>query len=138
MKKRTKEYYAARYQKEKEYRKLWQKKYRLRNKENISVKNNEYYTKHPEIKRKTTLRKYKLTPEKYKEIATAQNNVCSICGRPETLQRYSGVQNLVVDHCHKTGSNRGLLCHKCNIGLGVFEDNIDVIASAISYLKQCG
>lgn len=138
MKKRTKEYYAARYQKEKEYRKMWQRSYRLRNKEVISTKNNEYYIKHPEIKRKATLRKHKLTPEQYRKMVNSQNNVCSICGKAETLRRYGSVQNLVVDHCHKTNMNRGLLCHKCNIGLGVFDDNIDVMASAISYLKQCG
>ena len=135
MKKYTKEYYAAKYQREKEYRKMWQKNYRLRNKEVISIKNHEYYTINP---RKTRLRKYKLTLGEYREIADSQNNVCSICGKPETSKRNGFVQSLSVDHCHKTNINRGLLCHKCNIGLGVFEDNIDVMASAISYLKQCG
>lgn len=41
-----------------------------------------------------------------------------------------------VDHCHSTGKVRGILCSKCNIGLGMFKDNIASLETAIEYLKQ--
>ncbi len=52
------------------------------------------------------------------------------------MERNGKVSPLSVDHCHKTNVVRGLLCNECNSGLGKFKDNIDVMASAISYLQQ--
>ena len=43
---------------------------------------------------------------------------------------------LVVDHCHKTGKIRGLICDSCNVGLGRFKDNIDNLKNAIKYLEK--
>lgn len=42
---------------------------------------------------------------------------------------------LVVDHCHKTGRIRGLLCHNCNRALGLLQDDVGVLRKAIGYLK---
>lgn len=39
-----------------------------------------------------------------------------------------------VDHCHKTGKYRGILCHGCNLGIGLFQDNPAALANAIKYL----
>jgi hypothetical protein len=44
--------------------------------------------------------------------------------------------DLAVDHCHTTGKIRGLLCSKCNPALGAFNDNIEILNSAIKYLKE--
>ncbi len=61
-----------------------------------------------------------------------QGYSCAICGETErNLNR-----GLFVDHCHKTGKIRGLLCIKCNMAMGLMSDDIDVLASAISYLQQ--
>ena len=78
-------------------------------------------------------RKYKyksnfnITIEQYDEMFKTQNGVCAICGEKIKIR-------LCIDHCHKTLKVRGLLCSHCNLGLGYFKDNLDILASATSYL----
>jgi hypothetical protein len=55
---------------------------------------------------------------------------CEICNEP--LQRGAGKS--AIDHNHETGSLRGILCGKCNMGLGLFKDSTEVLQSAIKYL----
>jgi hypothetical protein len=76
---------------------------------------------------------YGITLEQYNQMSESQLGVCLICKR-KSLNRW-GIE-LCVDHCHETGKVRGLLCDKCNKGLGQFEDNISVLECAIEYLKQ--
>lgn len=52
---------------------------------------------------------------------------CSICGE---------VDNLCVDHCHTSGAIRGVLCRKCNSGLGMFDDDVERLLKATDYLKK--
>lgn len=73
---------------------------------------------------------YGWTIEKYEEVSRTQNNVCAICKKVCPSGRL-----LSVDHCHKTGKIRGLLCMRCNKGLGSFNDNIENMLIAIDYLK---
>lgn len=61
----------------------------------------------------------------------AQNFKCPICERHETEVG----RIMVVDHCHKTGKVRGLLCHLCNVGIGNLQENIDTLQKAINYLS---
>jgi hypothetical protein len=61
-----------------------------------------------------------------------QDSKCAICARhidelPKTLD---------VDHCHTTGKVRGLLCGKCNMGIGYFQDNTKTINKALAYLES--
>jgi len=64
--------------------------------------------------------KYNLTPEKYQAIHDAQGGVCAICLEPESFLTPKGnIRPLAVDHDHNTGKVRGLLCDRCNLGLGV-------------------
>lgn len=76
-------------------------------------------------------RTYGLLPGGYKQLLDAQNGTCMICG---TLP--SSGKPLNVDHDHKTGKIRGLLCTACNHGLGCFEDDIMIMAKAIHYLQS--
>ena len=73
----------------------------------------------------------------YESLLEAQGGVCAICGRPERrMSRVGGVvRRLAVDHDHVTGQVRGLLCHDCNIGIGMFEENTALMAVAIGYLS---
>ena len=90
-----------------------------------------------EASRQQNFKKYGITEQIYIEMMAEQNNVCSICGEPETsLSNIGNSKAMAIDHCHDTGRVRGLLCSNCNKALGLFKDNIDVMASAISYLKQ--
>ena len=81
-------------------------------------------------------RNYGVTLEWYRQKLADQNNVCAICKQPETTVIRNKVINMPVDHCHKTGQARGLLCTKCNRALGLFQDNVDVLKSAIQYLES--
>ncbi len=79
---------------------------------------------------------YGLTPEKFQEMSDAQGGACAICQEPETSHSPNGyVRRLSIDHCHKTGKVRGLLCAKCNSGLGSFRDIPDLMRVAIDYLE---
>lgn len=63
---------------------------------------------------------------------------CPICNRTEQECIGQGNKNIgawVVDHCHKSDIFRGWLCHKCNRGLGAFNDDINIIYKVIAYLK---
>lgn len=72
-------------------------------------------------------KRYGLTEEQYNAILTEQEGKCGIC------RRY---RKLSVDHDHKTGKNRGLLCSNCNSGLGLFEENLNVLNCAKVYLTK--
>ena len=80
---------------------------------------------------------YKITLNDFDEMVENQKGVCAICGNPEIAKsRYAGIKRLSVDHNHKTGKVRGLLCGTCNHGLGNFKDDIDLLKKAINYLRQ--
>lgn len=84
-------------------------------------------------------KKHGLTVEQYEEILQKQNGGCAICGGTNLGKKHAGgvCQNpLVFDHCHTTGQFRGLLCHKCNQGIGCFGDSTEKLESAIDYLRS--
>lgn len=82
-------------------------------------------------------RAFGLSLEDYQQMLDRQGGVCAICKQPETTKSNTGGdKNLSVDHCHKTGKIRGLLCHHCNTGIGKFNDNVDLLEAAIKYIKE--
>lgn len=72
-------------------------------------------------------RTYGLTPEEFDIAAEVQDHRCAICRKKAKLH---------VDHNHRTGEPRGLLCFRCNTALGSFDDNVEILRSAIEYLKE--
>ena len=64
----------------------------------------------------------------YKE----QGGICAICGLPERVKN----KKLSLDHCHHSGRLRGLLCNRCNTGLGSFKDSPLLLRKALKYLKR--
>lgn len=84
----------------------------------------------PERDRAKLLRKYGLSVGEFDSMTLAQAGRCPICGSAPT--------RLQVDHCHTTGKVRGLLCRECNLGLGIFGDDVDRLFRAIRYLLERG
>jgi hypothetical protein len=82
------------------------------------------------LSRKSHLkRKYGLTIEQYEELSSLWDNKCAICKNPPNRQ------SLDVDHCHKLGHVRGVLCDICNKILGMANDNTAILKDAIVYLE---
>ncbi|MBB4235016.1 endonuclease VII domain-containing protein [Rhizobium esperanzae] len=74
---------------------------------------------------------YGITIEDFDDMYDAQGGKCRIC---ETTKP-KGRGGFHVDHCHATGAIRGLLCTSCNMMLGLVEDSVDRLNSAIAYLQ---
>jgi len=87
---------------------------------------------HGEQRRKDRIyhyvRKYNLPQEKAEMLVENRVGSCTICGN---------IAPLVVDHCHTTKVVRGLLCDKCNRGLGYFNDESELLIKASEYLNAC-
>lgn len=79
---------------------------------------------------------YGINEAQYELMLKAQNDVCAICKQPETAIKQGNIKKLAVDHCHKTRKIRGLLCNKCNTGLGGFKDNLELLEKAAQYLRD--
>ena len=81
-------------------------------------------------------RQYGLTFEEFDAMLSSQDNACAICGTREPSKNRGRTRRFHVDHCHKTGKVRGLLCKSCNIALGEIGDNIHTLKSMIQYLES--
>ena len=81
-------------------------------------------------RRKGTLRAYKLTPAEFDALVEAQGGVCKICKRPPRGKWTM----LAIDHCHTGGQVRGLLCHQCNLGIGMLQDSPERCRLLATYL----
>jgi hypothetical protein len=86
-----------------------------------------------EIRRQSLWNNWKITVEQFDELLALQGGVCAICG---TDKPAGNGKIFAIDHDHKTGLVRGLLCYACNVGLGFFKDNVGVMEKAIQYLKD--
>jgi hypothetical protein len=75
---------------------------------------------------------YNLKIEEYNKMFNEQNGCCAICG----VHQNELTQKLNVDHDHKSGIVRGLLCNCCNSGLGYFKESIKNLVKAKQYLKN--
>lgn len=91
--------------------------------------------KRQEINRNWKLRNvYGITPERFEEMYYEQGGRCAICIRELHLNE-RGYSELHIDHDHTTMYVRGLICSRCNLAIGQFEDNITYLQSAVLYLQ---
>ena len=86
-----------------------------------------YKNKKLEDRDKKRKRIYGIGPKEYQAMFTAQNGACAIC-------KLQFTKTPCIDHCHATNKVRGLLCNPCNKALGLFQDNVMNLGSAIEYL----
>jgi hypothetical protein len=80
---------------------------------------------------------YGITIEVYEEMLRQQNGVCAICKNPERVRK-AGTQEskaLSVDHDHRTGRIRGLLCTNCNTALGLLFENTTMCFAVVEYIR---
>lgn len=83
-------------------------------------------------------RKYGINLETFHELLVSQDNRCAICHTKFLSTKNADVPKSLwinIDHSHETGKVRGLLCTKCNLGLGSFSDNEKLLYSAANYLS---
>ena len=115
-----------------------QQKYRRSHRKQTNATRKEWYKKNPGYMKKYArsendrLQKaYGITVEQRDSMLMAQDGRCLICNKTMTKGR-----DCHTDHDHISGRVRGLLCCKCNCGLGYFQDNVFIMEKAIAYLKR--
>lgn len=121
----ARDYYRKNTAKVKAYGAAWYQ----RNRHRADLRNNEWSKKHPETKRANRrLKEYGLPHTQYEEMVTAQAGLCALCRLNKQSQ---------IDHDHRTGAVRGLLCKPCNLALGGFERLVEVasVKAVLQYLN---
>ncbi len=96
-----------------------------------SAKRSSLYEKKNPIRR--AMQRHGMTVADYDKMLVSQGYSCGICG---TKDFGGGNGRFSIDHCHKTGKVRGLLCTKCNWGIGHLNDSVVVLRAAIAYLEN--
>jgi len=115
-------------------------KYGLRNecRECRKAYNRDRYTmsgKRDKVHSDRMMREHGLKPGEYEAQAAKQGHVCAVCGNPEVNVIRGGKCRLAVDHNHKTGRRRGLLCVRCNTALGLLNEDPTILMKAVVYLQ---
>lgn len=97
-------------------------------KENYRRKKLKFGEALKDMRRKEKLRlRYGMTIEQFDKLKENQNGLCLGCYQDKPL---------CVDHCHKTGKIRGLLCRKCNAVIGLANEDINVVKNIVVYLEK--
>lgn len=89
-----------------------------------------------EINLRNNLRRYGVTPDEYQQKFAEQDGRCAICGVRPNPEGRGPAARLHVDHDHVTGENRGLLCVRCNPGVGYFQDDPALLRAAANYIER--
>jgi hypothetical protein len=137
----------------KECHKLIINNYRKLNKEKIKEQDKKYRETHldyqanyyqqnkTDYNKKQMKQRYGITKDDYDKMLHEQNGVCAICKQPETVtdkRSNNMIKRLSIDHDHKTGKVRGLLCGKCNKAIGLLNDSHILTQVATDYLFKNG
>jgi hypothetical protein len=126
----NKRYKANHPERVKEQRRVWavthkedRRKYREANKEKMNKQSKEWYYAHKE-------ELYGITKDIYNDMLEKQDYRCAICGVS------FAVMKPCIDHDHTTGRVRGILCHKCNRGIGFLDDNPGLLRLAAKFVEE--
>lgn len=111
--------------------------------ERMRAANKRYRERHPHRARRRDrawhlAKRYGITVAAYEELLRSQGGCCAICGtlEPVPVRGVSSGFSLAVDHDHKTGAIRGLLCSPCNLGIGSLADDPERLRRAVRYLES--
>ena len=124
-----KKYMKEYYEKNSETVKATSKKTRLRG---LEENPNFYKEKHLRYKGDQYYSRYGITQEDYDTLYNSQHGCCGICGVHQSKLK----KTLHVDHCHDSLEIRGLLCQKCNAGIGMLGDTVESVSKALTYLRS--
>lgn len=115
-------------ERQKENRRQWG----LKNRGRLTEYNRQQYANRPEMRAAQVLRRrFGMTVADYNSILTAQDGKCAICGKLAS----SAKRRFALDHDHSTGKVRGLLCFRCNYGIGWFQEDPARLSRASEYLS---
>ena len=122
-----------------EKRQACKRRYYDRNIDKCKERAKKWKRENPEKVKKSKLKakckNHSITEEEFRLMNEIQKGECLICKKDNKNNKDYKKRMLFIDHDHKTGKVRGLLCTKCNSGIGMFEDNIKLLEEAIKYLK---
>tara|TARA_R100001463_G_scaffold89663_1_gene144383 strand:- start:21 stop:527 length:507 start_codon:yes stop_codon:yes gene_type:complete len=90
---------------------------------------------YPKTKDQQLQFKYHISWDDYMSMMKAQDYKCAICSKDAEINSYNHPV-LVVDHCHKSGRVRGLLCNSCNKAAGLLFDNTESVSGLLKYLHK--
>ncbi len=125
------EWYRKRYAEDPEYRRRTlasNRAYAAAHKAELNEHQRRRWKTNPKYREEKRARRYGISVQDYKIMLARQRGACAIC-------RKKSEQTLCIDHCHKTGKVRGLLCRKCNIALGFYGDDPRLTRAATAYLE---
>jgi hypothetical protein len=106
--------------------------HRQRNLDHHQETRRAHYRNNPTAYRGYNLARYGITIADYDVMLAAQGGGCACCGAKANRTG----KRLFVDHDHDTGAVRGILCHKCNAGIGALGDSVDGVRRALQYLER--
>jgi len=113
-------------------RKEYDKKYRLAHLDKERERVRRYYDAHKkEIAAQKRVLRYGLSQVEFERLFTVQDGGCAICGKKEW-----SIKPPQIDHNHKTGKVRGILCYKCNIACGLLDEDVERVQGLLEYLKK--
>jgi hypothetical protein len=108
----------------------YQREYRQRNLEKMRAYGRKRYNDNKEYYARWHIKDtYGLTPDEVDDMLHKQRGLCKLCRKP--------MKRINVDHCHKTGCIRGLVCRNCNFAIGCFNDDPALMRRAARHVEQC-
>jgi hypothetical protein len=129
----SKEAHAKWVEANREHRNAYQQRWALRHVAVVKAQKKKWYESNKDkVAGQDRFRRYGLTQEQYGALLLRQDGCCAICKSPEP----KGRGRWHVDHDHKTGAVRALLCTGCNLGVGHFRDDPKLLRAAADYLER--
>lgn len=127
-----KDYYVAYNARRRERQRAYNLNYHVAHLEESKVKVRAWAAAHPGHNTRLVRAKHGWSIERFDEYLNAQESCCAICGRAFESRR----KEPHADHDHSDNSPRGLLCSNCNVGIGHFQEDPELLRLAVEYLSE--